>query len=182
MKSIFMINEEYYTRAVGLAEAGNEIGIQLVKVKFEPIKGCFDPLKIKWLPESIKEDICDFPNFRSQFTCMSDKAYNCLKSLIEDSGEFLELYGIELNYTAFHCLTVYDALDKETVSEIMGRNKFFSLGDPSTALPLMSEKIGNSPIFHIPEVRNKFFVNQEFKEIYEKNLLTGLRFDEVPIR
>jgi hypothetical protein len=183
MHTIYMINEiiDKY-RWIDLPETAHELEISLAKTKFEPIKGAFDPIKIEWIPETINREVCDFPNFKSQFTCMSKKAIKYLSSLIGESGEFIELEGIDREYKAFHCLTVYNALDVDIVEEMRKSDKYFSLASPKIVLPLCLEKIGNAHIFHIPEVKNKFFVSQAFKNIYDRNILTGLIFNEVPTR
>lgn len=183
MKSIFMINEiidEF--QWLGIPEMDEEIGVRLAKVQFSPVRDMFNPIRVEWLPETMNRKICDFPNFRSQFTCMSDRAIYHLNPLIYNEGEYLDLYGVEVEYKAFHCLTIYDALDHEFIAEMKRKDDFLSIASPSVALPLLLDRVGDSHIFHVPEVRNKFFVSEHFKEIYERNLLSGLSFHKVPIR
>jgi len=83
-------------------------------------------------------------------------------------------------YEAFHCLAVYDALDVEAVEELKKLDNYFSIYSPSSVLPLILGKVGGAHIFHVPQVKTKFFVSGEFKDLYEKNKLCGLSFVQVP--
>jgi hypothetical protein len=179
---IYMIDEVTDAfRWIGLAEHDKEIGVNLARIKFNAVKDMYTSLKVEWLAEYVGREVCDFPNFRSQFTCMSNKAFDVLKHVIEGSGEFIDLYGLNISYKAFHCLTVYDALNKNWVENAQKENEYFSISSPASLLALVYDKVGDSNIFHIPEVKNKFFVTQHFKDIYDKNELTGLLFREVPL-
>lgn len=183
MKSIFMINEKVNEfQWIGLPKQDIEIGLRLAKIRSNPVKDQFEPIKVEWLPETLGRELCDFPNFRSQFVCISDNAKYHLKPLIDKAGEFISLYGVEIGYSAFHCLTVYDAVDKELLIGMQANEESLSLASPGVVLPLLAEKIGQHHIFQVPEVRNKFFVSATFKTICEKNSLTGLSFHEVPVR
>ena len=122
---------------------------------------------------------CDFPLLYGLIPIMSEKAKKIFATLIPaDFVEYLKIRVEDENYYALNILKSYDKLlntgkskmDYFSNGRIMGIDKY-----------VFSEISDLSPIFKITQLKISAFVTEEFKNIVEKEGLTGLVFEECEV-
>jgi hypothetical protein len=177
----FMIMNTLETcRWIGLVSEGDEWERRLLAVRADPVTDWIPP-PVEWLPETRNRRTCDFPRFWSNIWCVSRRARQAVGGLLGDSGEFLELSGLDGDYSGFHCLRTYDALDSAATELRISARPGIAFASPSLVPTLRHASIENGNVFRIRQSLQKVFVSQRFREQYDSAALTGLDFLPVPL-
>ncbi|MBQ9800377.1 MAG: hypothetical protein IJO40_10620 [Thermoguttaceae bacterium] len=107
---------------------------------------------------------------------LSTRAADVLRDLLEQNGEFLPVVSPENPDVAlFHPTTALDALDKEK-SVLNYLNKEKTRPYMVARYWFVEEKLGDVPIFVLPEDAGKIFVADAFVERVCENKPTGFGF------
>lgn len=135
------------------------------------------PLPVKRLEPEKGLKLSDAPGWT--FPMFSKKAVDILEPLISDSVEFLELIFPEGEYWGVNVIKVLDVIDYE-------KAQFRTFPNSNRILWFLkyafvdSEELRSANIFKIvDEARCDPFVSDRFKQLVEKNKLTGFVFKEV---
>ncbi|MDO3677896.1 imm11 family protein [Paenibacillus ehimensis] len=150
--------------------------------KFEsstPLQESWGEVQVYTIEEG---EFSDLPHFwgYSKARVISEKAKNILESKLSNSVEFLPLQHKEERYYVLHVLSIFQAVDYESVL----------LRKLPTGLVVGFEKYAFNPevinghnIFKVflneRVYGTETFVSDEIKEIVEKNNLKGFKFIEV---
>jgi hypothetical protein len=119
----------------------------------------------------------DFPPLSSALPVVSENTLNLIFNLIQDYVEFLPLKCDSGNFYIINVISIIDCLDHS-----LSTFKRFSSGRVMRVEKYVFRPncIGQTPIFKIPEqVRNRQYVTDPFKEVVERNALSGLLFTKV---
>ena len=131
------------------------------------------PIQVTRMEPEKGLELSDAPGFT--FPVFSKKAWHCLETLISKNVEVLPLDFDEKEYLGINVITVLDAIDYEKSiyktyrdgKRIMAFKKYVFLPDV----------IANVSIFKISDEKTRYaFVSDEFKQIVEKNNLSGFKF------
>ncbi len=166
-------------RWVSIVENDDDWGLQVANLKGNSVGPDFGPINIEWTPETINRDICDFPNFRPNLLCISRRAADILRAILEPEGELIDLCGLDDRYMAFYCLNVVNALSHIDIKP--DETRFGTFHSPTFAPTLSSIALPSAEIFRIPESISKLFVSERFKYLCDSNSLTGLEFVKTPL-
>ena len=142
------------------------------------------PLKKEWKPLSVKRmepekglELSDAPGFT--IPVFSKEALLVLQPFIHDSVEVLELKFEEREYYGINVISVLDIVDYEKAKYIKFQSSDRIMLFTKYAFR-MCDEIKQHHIFKIiDEPRRGAFVSEEFKEMVEKNRLTGFKFELV---
>lgn len=107
---------------------------------------------------------------------LSLNARLCLYDLIKDYGEFLPVDTEVGDYEYFNVTKVIDAFNRDKA-----KFTYFPTGGEYQTLKysFYPDRISGIPIFKVDSKLYEIFVNEEFKQRYEKCGLTGAIFEEV---
>lgn len=141
------------------------------------LKNDWKPLAVKRMEPEKGLELSDAPGFT--IPVFSKEALKVLQPLIKDCVEVLELSFAEREYYGINVISVLNVIDYEKAQYI----KFKS----SDRIMLftkyvfrMCDGLKEHHIFKIvDEPRRGAFVSEKFKEIVEKNKLTGFKFELV---
>jgi hypothetical protein len=100
--------------------------------------------------------------------------------MIAEAAEFLDIVGLDGNYIAYHCLKRVDAVDRPHLEEYL-KQKYADIEKHVFVPALRRSAIGAADMFLIPESPFKRFVSQRFKDVYDREGLTGLDFKPVTL-
>lgn len=164
-----------------LAILNRNIGIAIARRTNVTVNDLASNLEVEWIEETQGRDDCDFPRFTSLLLCLSNDAKNCFMHNLQKNGELFSLKGIEQDYFAFNCLNILDVMDVDLASKMESRGEILSIYDNEAPLAIKSNELNSFSneqlfIFKVPQIRNKFVVSQEFKNIYDTKGLVGLDF------
>jgi hypothetical protein len=140
----------------------------------------WNPPFLKWIVEDEPEEIPDIAYWCPGTLVLSARATEVLRPIFSDVAEFLPVpvEGDE-GWSALNVTNMQDAIDK-----VNSRYKIRSDGTVGRLLEMAIDKskITNGVLFRIAG-RHMYLYSSDvpgsFKEIVEKNDLTGLEFDEV---
>ena len=131
------------------------------------------PIDIVWVPETAKRAICDYPCFSINVDAYSNRAAKALGGILKESGEFLSLRGLRDRYVAHHPLRTSNALDmKRSQLDYDKRDKLILTIEKAVFKKSMLEPF---PLFRISSFT---FVRNEFRQIVEREKLSGFSFRE----
>ena len=133
----------------------------------------WNPIKVKRMEPEKGLDLSDAPGFN--IPVFSRKAMECLYPLISNNVEILPLDFDEGDYFVINVTTVLDAIDYEkSVYKTFRDGKRIMAFKKYAFIP---EVVKNTSIFKISDEKTRYaFVSDEFKQIVEKNNLTGFKF------
>jgi len=100
---------------------------------------------------------------------LSEKAYNILKDLIENNGEFLPVKYDDKKGFIFNGLTTINHNEELSIHDPMN-DRFSVVFDNS--------EVGCNSIFKAEIDFDAYFCQNELKQIVEKNNLTGINFSQ----
>lgn len=176
-EQIFLVVETIdHFRWIGLVGESKEIGTLIARIGKEPVAGRLPPIPVEWLPETRRRKTCDFPIFRTTLKCPSRRARQALGDLMTPNGEWLDLVGLDEEYSAFHCLREVDCLDTDVLEAEERGNPLFSFGSARYVPTFRKVSLQAHHFFRIPQSTNKFFVSAEFARRYSESNLVGLDF------
>ena len=139
------------------------------------IKEKWDSVKMKW-DINEKSPIADFPNLGGIIPLFNKKTKTKLDNLLQK--EIVELLPVDVEneeYFILNAIKLYDGILNKSKSDI----DYFSKDRIMTIDKYVFKKQTNlAPIFKIVELPVKTFVTDEFKEIVEREKLTGIKFVE----
>ena len=167
-------------RWIGPVRNGDKWERRLIAVRSDPVTD-WVAVPVEWLPEMLNRPICDFPQFWSSILCVSRSALSVVGDFLRESGEILELSGLDGGYTGFHCLQTYDALDIAATDLAINAWPGIAFASPSFVPTLRRAAIGIGQVFRIKQSFQKIFVSDQFRVRYESASLTGLDFLPVPL-
>ena len=112
------------------------------------------------------------------FPVFSHRALDCLKPLIEPNIEILSLDFDGGNYFGINVTTVLDAVDYEkSIYKTFRDGKRIMSFKKYSFIPSVVDGV---PIFKITDEKVRYaFVSDAFRDIVEKNKLTGFLFRQV---
>lgn len=119
----------------------------------------------------------DFPWLGAHALVMRESALQCLKDLLDASGELLPLGTTDDVRLFVHNTHIVDALD-EASSKLM---RFPSTGRimKVVAPVFLADRIANLPLFRLPYRASSVYVNEQFVERVRTCRLEGIEFQEV---
>lgn len=131
------------------------------------------PIKVKRMEPEKNLELSDAPGFT--IPVFSEKAVECLRTLISKNVEILPLEFEEKNYFGINVVTVLKAIDYEKSIYKMFRDGKRIMAFKKYAF--LTEVIQGVAIFKITDEKTRYaFVSDEFKKVVEKNNLSGFRF------
>lgn len=155
-------------------EDSNDWGLKLVQLRGPLMPNGIGPVEVEWMPGTEGTAISDFPYFRSNILCMSIRAHADLHDLIDKCGQWISLTG--LDYIAFYCTNIVDVLDNDLTDRYRSKSGISSVHATSFVPILKHAAVSKGPIFRVPEIPSKHFVDEDFIDIYRIAGLTGLEF------
>lgn len=133
----------------------------------------WEPIKVKRMEPEKKLELSDAPGF--MIPVFSERALDCLGKLISKDVEILPLDFEEKNYFGINVITVLEAIDYEKSIYKMFRDGKRIMAFKKYAF--IANVLQGVSIFKIIDEKTKYaFITDEFKEVVEKNNLSGFKF------
>lgn len=123
----------------------------------------------------------DYPCIGMMAPCFSRRAVDCLKPMLLENGELLEVesdYGV---YYAYNVLTIADVLDAEKCIGLR-RSSCPTLFTAMDRFVLRQDVEALPAIFRVPELISHYFVNSAFVDRVKECQLKGFMFVELTTR
>lgn len=142
-----------------------------------PIGAAWKPLRVEWIEEDVStgKPKGDFPTLGTT-PVFSQRAVDALLDLLLENGEILPLDIEGESYFAYNATRTLDALDEHR-SKIVP----FTTGGilDVTRYVFLPEKVSQSAIFRLPQLRGRVFVSDVFANRIQSAGLTGFELVEV---
>lgn len=137
-------------------------------------KNTWKPLLVKRMEPEKRLELSDAPGFI--IPVFSKKALEVLFPIVKNSVEVLELKFSEKELWGINVISILDVID-------YSKAKYKTFGDGKRimafqkyAFRMCDELLSNNIFKIVDEKRRRVFVSDRFKEIVEKNNLSGFRF------
>ena len=131
------------------------------------------PIEVQRMEPEKGLALSDAPGFA--FPVFSRRALDCLKPLISENVEILPLCFSEKEYLGINVISVLDAIDYEkSIYKTYRDGKRIMAFKKYAFLPNIIEHVS---IFKISDEKTRYaFVSDEFKQVVQKNNLSGFKF------
>lgn len=156
-----------------------------LKFRGEPKSDTWSPLSVEWIEDRPSSSLHREPYVTPDIAyidgdlAFNSKATSILKPFFTEEAEFLPIKVKNEEWAILNIINIEDALDKANC-----RHKIRSDGTVGRMIAIAIDKnrVENSKLFRLNMRGLKKFTSDtpgSFKEVVEKNGLTGLKFEEV---